>query len=60
LLSAQLIGAALDGYAAGSVSKEMNVGTIGNAIVGALGGGVGGQISFTPLGLGGTVQSSQP
>jgi uncharacterized membrane protein YeaQ/YmgE (transglycosylase-associated protein family) len=45
-LIVQLIGGALGGYAAGSVSKEMNLGTIGNAIVGALGGGVGGQVFF--------------
>jgi hypothetical protein len=43
-LIVQLIGGALGGYAAGSVSKEMNLGTIGNAIVGALGGGVGGRV----------------
>jgi hypothetical protein len=52
----QLIGGALGGYAAGKVSKELTLGTIGNAIVGAFGGGVGGQIFFTLLGLSGTVQ----
>ena len=55
-LIVQLIGGALGGYAAGNVSKEMNLGTIGNAIVGALGGGVGGQSFSTLLGLSGTVQ----
>jgi hypothetical protein len=55
-LIVQLIGGALGGYAAGNVSKEMSLGTIGNAIVGALGGGVGGQIFLTLLGLSGTVQ----
>jgi hypothetical protein len=55
-LIVQLIGGALGGYAAGNVSKEMNLGTIGNAIAGALGGGVGGQIFLTLLGLSGTVQ----
>jgi hypothetical protein len=55
-LIVQLIGGALGGYAARNVSKEMNLGTIGNAIVGALGGGVGGQIFLTLLGLSGTVQ----
>jgi uncharacterized membrane protein YeaQ/YmgE (transglycosylase-associated protein family) len=55
-LIVQLIGGALGGYAAGNVSKEINLGTIGNAIVGALGGGVGGQIVFTMLGLSDTVQ----
>jgi uncharacterized membrane protein YeaQ/YmgE (transglycosylase-associated protein family) len=52
----QIIGGALGGYAAGNVSKEMNLGTIGNAIVGALGGGVGGQFLFALLGLSGSVQ----
>ena len=55
-LIVQLIGGALGGYAAGNVSKEMNLGAIGNAVVGALGGGVGGQIFLTLLGLSGTVQ----
>ena len=55
-LIVQLIGGALGGYAAGNVSKEMNLGIIGNATVGALGGGVGGQIYLTLLGLSGTVQ----
>ena len=52
----QLIGGALGGYAAGKVSKELTLGTIGNGIVGAFGGGVGGQILFALLGLSGTVQ----
>ena len=55
-LIVQLIGGALGGYAVGSVSKEVNLGTISNPIVGALGGGVGGQILFMLLGLSGTVQ----
>ena len=55
-LIVQLIGGALGGYAAGNVLKEINLGTIGNMIVGALGGGVGGQVFFTLLGLSGTVQ----
>ena len=52
----QLIAGALGGYAAGNASKEMNLGTIGNSVAGALGGGVGGQILFAILGLSGTVQ----
>ena len=52
----QLIAGALGGYAAGKVSKEMNLGTIGNGVAGALGDGVGGQILFAILGLSGTVQ----
>ena len=55
-LIVQLIAGALGGYAAGNVSKEMNLGTIGNSVVGALGGGVGGQILVAMLGLSGTVQ----
>jgi hypothetical protein len=55
-LMVQLIGGALGGYAAGNVSKDVNLGTIGNTLVGALGGGVGGQVLFTLLGLSGTVQ----
>jgi uncharacterized membrane protein YeaQ/YmgE (transglycosylase-associated protein family) len=55
-LLVQLIAGALGGYAAGNVSKEMNLGTIGNSVAGALGGGVGGQILFAILGLSGTVQ----
>ena len=55
-LIVQLIGGALGGYAAGNVSKAVNLGTIGNILVGALGGGVGGQVLFTLLGLSGTIQ----
>ena len=52
----QLIAGALGGYAAGSFSKDKSLGTIGNSVVGALGGGVGGQILIAMLGLSGTVQ----
>jgi uncharacterized membrane protein YeaQ/YmgE (transglycosylase-associated protein family) len=55
-LLVQLIAGALGGYAAGSVSKEMNLGTIGNSVAGALGAGVGGQTLLAVLGLSGTVQ----
>ena len=55
-LIVQLIGGALGGYAAGNVLKAVNLGTIGNTLVGALGGGVGGQVLFTLLGLSGTIQ----
>lgn len=44
----QLVAGALGGNAAGNVSKEVNLGTLGNTIAGAIGGGVGGQIS-TPF-----------
>ena len=55
-LIVQLIAGALGGYAAGSFSKDMSLGTIGNSVVGALGGGVGGQILIAMLGLSGSVQ----
>ena len=55
-LLVQLLAGALGGYVAGNASKEMSLGTIGNSVVGALGGGVGGQVLFAILGLGGTVQ----
>lgn len=55
-LAIQLVGGALAGYAAGHVSKATDLGPIGNATVGALGGGIGGQILFGMLGLSGTVQ----
>jgi hypothetical protein len=55
-LALQLVGGALTGYAAGHVSKATDLGPIGNATVGALGGGIGGQILFGMLGLSGTVQ----
>jgi hypothetical protein len=55
-LAMQLVGGALAGYAAGHYSKATDLRPIGNAIVGALGGGIGGQILFGMLGLGGTVQ----
>jgi uncharacterized membrane protein YeaQ/YmgE (transglycosylase-associated protein family) len=55
-LIVQLISGALGGYTAGNVAKPANLGTIGDTIVGALGGGVGGQVVFTLLGLNGTVQ----
>lgn len=55
-LIVHLIGGALGGYGAGHFSKDMNLGTIGSTIVGALGGVAGGQFLFALLGLSGTVQ----
>ena len=52
----QIIGGALAGYAMGYVSKKTDMGHVGNTAVGALGGGVVGQLLFGMLGLGGTVQ----
>ena len=40
----QLAGGALGGNAAGAAMKDKSLGTIGNSIVGILGGGAGGQI----------------
>jgi uncharacterized membrane protein YeaQ/YmgE (transglycosylase-associated protein family) len=39
-----IVAGALGGNAAGAVSKDMSLGTVGNTIAGAIGGGVGGQI----------------
>ena len=46
VLIVQRIGGAVGGYAAGNFSKQVNLGTIVSIVVGALGGGVGGQIFF--------------
>ncbi len=54
----QLISGALGGNAAGAVSKEGDLGTLGNTIAGALGGGIGGQILSSLLGIGGTAAAS--
>lgn len=40
----QLVSGAVGGNAAGAVMKKMSLGTIGNSLVGILGGGIGGQI----------------
>jgi ABC-type uncharacterized transport system permease subunit len=55
-LAVQLIAGALAGYAVGNYSKEISLGTIGSTLLGAVGGGVGGQILFALAGLSGTVQ----
>ena len=52
----QLIGGALAGYAAGHYWKGMNLGEIGNPLVGALGGVIGGQVLLAVLGLSGSTQ----
>ena len=44
----QLVSGALGGNAAGAVAKESSLGTLGNTIVGALGGGLGGPDSSRP------------
>jgi hypothetical protein len=40
----QVIAGAIGGNVAGTASKEMSLGPLGNTIVGAIGGGVGAQI----------------
>lgn len=40
----QLVCGALGGNAAGSLMKKFSLGTLGNSIVGILGGGLGGQL----------------
>ena len=54
----QLIAGALGGNAAGSVSKDANLGPLGNSVAGAIGGGLGGQVLNAILGLGGTAAAS--
>jgi hypothetical protein len=54
----QLISGAIGGNAAGSVAKDTGLGPLGNTIAGALGGGVGGQILNSLLGLGGAAATS--
>lgn len=49
-LITQLVGGAVGGNAAGGLMKKFSLGTIGNSIVGILGGGLGGQL-LGPLGL---------
>ena len=52
-LIVQLISGAVAGNTAGAVSKSTSLGPVGDSIVGALGGGVGGQILSSVLGMGG-------
>jgi hypothetical protein len=54
----QVISGALGGNAASSVTKDTGLGPLGNTIAGALGGGVGGQILNSLLGLGGAAAAS--
>jgi uncharacterized membrane protein YeaQ/YmgE (transglycosylase-associated protein family) len=53
----QLIAGGVAGYAAGHFIKDANLGgPVANAAVGALAGGIVGQILFAMFGLSGTVQ----
>lgn len=47
----QLVSGAVGGNAAGAAMKKFSLGTVGNSIVGILGGGLGGQI-LGALGMG--------
>lgn len=53
----QLISGAVGGNVAGSLMKNLSLGTIGNSLVGILGGGIGGQV-MGMLGMGGAAASS--
>ncbi len=48
----QLVSGAVGGNVAGAAMKKSSLGTVGNSIVGILGGGLGGQI-LAMLGVGG-------
>ena len=48
----QLASGALGGNIAGSVLKNMSLGTLGNTLAGIIGGGLGGQILERAIGLG--------
>lgn len=50
-LLVQLVSGAVGGNAAGAAMKKYSLGTVGNSIVGILGGGLGGQI-LGMLGMG--------
>lgn len=49
----QLVSSAIGGNAAGSALKNLSLGTLGNSLVGILGGGLGGTILQSLLGMGG-------
>lgn len=51
-LVVQLVSGAVGGNAAGAAMKKLSLGTVGNSIVGILGGGLGGQL-LGMLGIGG-------
>ena len=49
----QLVSGAVGGNVAGAAMKEKSLGTLGNSIAGIVGGGIGGQILTSVLGMGG-------
>lgn len=46
----QLVSGAVGGNAAGAAMKKLSLGTVGNSIVGILGGGVGGAVLLAIIG----------
>jgi hypothetical protein len=48
-LVVQLISGAVGGNAVGAALKDVNLGTLGNSIAGAIGGGIGGQLLTATL-----------
>lgn len=57
-LAVQLISGALGGNIAGTLLKSMNLGTVGNALAGIVGGSVGGQMLNSALGVSKVAASS--
>jgi uncharacterized membrane protein YeaQ/YmgE (transglycosylase-associated protein family) len=53
----QLVSGAVGGNAAGAAMKKLSLGTVGNSIVGILGGGLGGQL-LGMLGVGGAGEAA--
>ncbi len=53
----QLISGAVGGNVAGAAMKKLSLGTVGNSIVGILGGGLGGQL-LGMLGMGGAGEAA--
>jgi hypothetical protein len=53
-----LISGAVGSNAAGTIAIDFSLGPLGNSIVDALGGGVGGQILKSVLGMGGAAAAS--
>lgn len=56
-LLVQLASGAVGGNVAGAALKQFSLGTLGNSLVGILGGGIGGQL-LTMLGVGGAAAAS--
>ncbi len=52
-LGVQLLSGAVGGNIGGAIFQKLSLGTLGNSIVGILGGGLGGYLLQTVLGVGG-------